>query len=421
MLWDQIRDWGIALGPFSDLPLVGPPTHFRGYTIGPAFYWILWVIRVTVGPWFEDLPHAGGIGQAMLQSGADTLLLAAVWHRTRSVWTALTTVVLLATSAYDLCLAPLVWNPVMGSVLAKTATALLLLGWHQGSLGRIAMVAAVAWSAVHAYTGAVYVAIGVFAALLVEPLVRRAWSELGRRAAVVAVAVALLQVPYIVYRVSSRSSAPVMGAVTGSLAEVLSGRAAPQVAKSVAGYVNAVSYIQGFPDRLPAPALVLIVCGALVAVRHRRDPALLALTLLPQALAIVGYALFLGDLDHYYYLSLMPAAVLTAVLAVTAVPWPRARTAIGIAALAGVLTQVPERLRYSATLHKMPEYGALVDGSRKIAGRRQPVRGIETDFTLPTPTDVMFIYRIFGGEDDPASPWIARITSTGDVVYRQAD
>jgi hypothetical protein len=37
MLWDQIRDWGIALGPFADLPLVGPPTHFRGYTIGPAF------------------------------------------------------------------------------------------------------------------------------------------------------------------------------------------------------------------------------------------------------------------------------------------------------------------------------------------------------------------------------------------------
>ena len=42
MLWDQIRDWGIALGPITDLPLVGPPTHFRGYTIGPAFYWILW-------------------------------------------------------------------------------------------------------------------------------------------------------------------------------------------------------------------------------------------------------------------------------------------------------------------------------------------------------------------------------------------
>src|SRR5438105_10467986 len=71
MLGDQIRDWSIALGPLARLPLVGPPTHVRGYTIGPAFYWILWTIRVTVGPWFHNLPHAGGIGQAILQSAAD--------------------------------------------------------------------------------------------------------------------------------------------------------------------------------------------------------------------------------------------------------------------------------------------------------------------------------------------------------------
>ena len=66
LLEDQIRDWSIPLGSFSELPLVGPLTHFGGYTIGPAFYWILWAIPVTVRPWFQNLPHAGGIGQAML-------------------------------------------------------------------------------------------------------------------------------------------------------------------------------------------------------------------------------------------------------------------------------------------------------------------------------------------------------------------
>ena len=64
LLGDQIRDWAIALRPFSELPLVGPPTHVGGYTIGPAFYWILWLLRVLFGPWFDNLPHAGGIGQA---------------------------------------------------------------------------------------------------------------------------------------------------------------------------------------------------------------------------------------------------------------------------------------------------------------------------------------------------------------------
>ena len=121
MLGDQIRDWSIALGPFSELPLIGPPTHVGGYTIGPAFNWILWAIRVSVGPWFQNLPHAGGIGQATLQSGADTLLLLAIWRYTGSRCIALATIVLIAPAAYDLCLSALVWNPTTGATLAKAA------------------------------------------------------------------------------------------------------------------------------------------------------------------------------------------------------------------------------------------------------------------------------------------------------------
>jgi hypothetical protein len=420
MLWDQIRDWSIVLAPFADLPLVGPPTHFRGYTIGPAFYWILWAIRVTVGPWYDNLPHAGGIGQAILQSAADVLLLAAVWHRTRSVLAALAVVVLLVTSAYDLCLAPLVWNPVMGSILAKTATALVLLDWYRGSTLRTAITAAVAWSAVHSYTGAVYVAVAVFVAMLTEPLVRRDWKALRAPAVAIAVVVALLQLPYVAHQLRARSPQPIMGAVTGSVRDVLTGNAPPQVSKSVSGYVNAFSFIQGFPDSVPAAGWVLVLSAVIVAIRHRRDPVLLVTTLGPPALALIGYAIFLGDLDHYYYLSLMPATVLAIVLALTAVPSGRIRLAVGAIVLALALAQVPERLRYSARLHKMPEYGPLVEGSRKMARLKQPMRGIETEFTMPTPSDVNFVYRILGGEFDPASPWIGRIKANGDVVYRKA-
>src|SRR5512132_3741745 len=121
LLEDQIRDWEIALRPFRELPLVGPPTHVHGYTVGPAFYWILWGIRVILGPWFDNLPHCGGVGHAVLQSAADAVLLLAVWRRTASPSLAIATVVFLATAAYDLCFAALVWNPVMGSILAKGA------------------------------------------------------------------------------------------------------------------------------------------------------------------------------------------------------------------------------------------------------------------------------------------------------------
>src|SRR5262245_41058100 len=81
LLGDQMRDWSIAMRPLVDLPLVGPPTHVGGYTLGPAFYWILWLIRVCIGPFFDNLPHAGGIGQAALQSAADATLLLAIWRR----------------------------------------------------------------------------------------------------------------------------------------------------------------------------------------------------------------------------------------------------------------------------------------------------------------------------------------------------
>jgi len=217
LLEDQIRDWSIALGTLRDLPLVGPPTHVHGYTIGPAFYWMLWLMRVIVGPWFDNLPHAGGIGQAVLQSAADTMLLAAVWRRTNSVWIALATIVLLATAAYDLCLSALVWNPMMGSALAKMATALVLLKWPERSARGVAVAAALAWCAVQAYTGAVFVAVGVFTALLAPPFARRDWTAVRRNAGIIVLVVAALQVPYALHQFSSRFADSGMSAVTGSV------------------------------------------------------------------------------------------------------------------------------------------------------------------------------------------------------------
>ena len=421
LLGDQIRDWSIALGPFTDLPLVGPATHVGGYTIGPAFYWILWAIRVTVGPWFDNLPHAGGIGQAILQSGADALLLVAVWRRTRSPWIALTTTVLVATAPYDLALSALVWNPSMGSTLAKVATALVLLDWHRGSATRIAITAALAWGAVHAYTGAIFVTAGVFAAVLAEPLVRGNWDAVRRNAVIITSVVALLQLPYIMHQVSNQFRGSGMGAVSGSLGRILSGSARPELTKSVVGYAGAFHFIQIAPWQVPLAGWVLLACGAILAVRYFRDPSLLAITILPQLAAVVGYSLFLDDLDHYYYLSLMPAAVLTVVLAATAVPPARFVRFVGIALLAGALAAVPARVRFAKTMHRMPEYRVLVEASRQIRGSRQSMRAIRTDFKLPPTSNPEFLYKVLGGRIDRASPWVGVITADGRVVYQHVE
>jgi hypothetical protein len=417
MLGDQIRDWRIALGPLVSLPLIGPDTHVHGYTIGPAFYWILWVIRVVVGPWFHNLPHAGGIGQALLQSAADALLLTAVWRRTQSVWLALTTVVLVGTGPFDLALSGVIWNPLMGSMLAKTATGLILLDWHRGSAIRIATIAAVAWSAVHAYTGCIFVALSVFAALLADACVRRDWPAVWRRAAVIAGVVAALQIPYALHQLSTRFTDSAMGAVTDSLRTVLTGKEHVHFGTSATYFAEALTTIQSNPWPVRTWIWILLYCAAALAVRYRNDPSLLAVTLLPQVAAIAGYALWLGNLDHYYYLSLAPAVVLTIVLGAAALVPARAVTFVGIALFIGALSIVPLRLREAAPLLKMPEYGVLVAGSREVLKRGQPMRSIESEFALPSTSDPEFIFRIMGGRIDRQAPWRAVILRDGRVTY----
>jgi len=419
LLGDQIRDWTIALKPFTQLPLVGPPTHVGGYTVGPAFYWILWSIRVGVGPFFNNLPHAGGIGQAAIQSAADAMLLVAIWRRTKSPWIALATVVLVATASFDLSLAAVVWNPTMGTALAKIAMATILLDWHHGSHIRALAAAAVAWCAVQAYTGAVFVAVGVFLAMLADPLIQRDWRLAWRNALAIAVAVALLQLPYVAHQITHRFQDQAMGVVTDGVRRVLSGERPPEVAKSIDGYVDAVRYIQIDPWSIPRAGWVLLLCCGIVAVRYYKDPALLSVTLVPQLTAIAGYALFLASLDSYYYLSLMPAVVLTCALAVTAVPSPGAARVVGILVLAGALALVPGRIRHERVMGRMPEYGLLVDASRKIQSLGQPMRAIETEFKLPPTANPEFLFEVLGGRIDRNAHWICLIRADGTLSYRQ--
>jgi hypothetical protein len=417
LLGDQIRDWEIALQPFTSLPLVGPPTHVHGYTLGPAFYWILWAIRVTVGPWFHNLPHAGGIGQALLQSAADALLLVAIWRRIGSMWVALAVILFEAAAPFDLSLAAVVWNPTMGSMLAKVAIALTLFTWHRGSTRQAASLFAVAWTAVHAYTGAIYVTAAVFATALLDPILAHDRKGAVRNAVVIAAVVAALQVPYFAYQIAHPGE-PAMAAVTGSVADIISGRATVRLSESVAGYVRAVNGIEIRPWAFGYTGWLLVASGVVVAVRYRRDVPMLMMTIFPTVLAIVGYAFFLSALDNYYYFSLMPSAVLMVVLALTAISSPRVVQAIGILLVIGALAIVPARRRDAMTIHQMGEYGVIVHASRVIVDRGTAVRAIRLDFPLPPTNDPEFVYRILGGRLDPQSPWVAVILRSGDVTYR---
>src|SRR6185503_10208039 len=185
----------------------------------------------------------------------------------------------------------------------------------------------------------------------------------------------------------------------------------------LAGFAGAFNYIEVEPWHTPLPLAALAVCSVIVAVRYRRDPIVLSLTLLPQGLAIVGYALFLGTLDHYYYIPVMPVTVLTAAFAVVLPARTLPGRVVGIATVAVAAAVVPWRLEFATTMHRLPEYRVLVAASRTIVATHEPVRAIRAEFTLPPSTDPEFLYKILGGRIDPNAPRAALIETDGSVRY----
>src|SRR4051812_15017663 len=110
LLGDQILYWKIALGSWRDLPLGGGPSSVGGTTLGPAFLWIIWVVRHLVGPWVNILPPAGGIAICITQSAAVAVFLAALWRPSQSAALALAVTLLVAPAPYDMALTATIWN-----------------------------------------------------------------------------------------------------------------------------------------------------------------------------------------------------------------------------------------------------------------------------------------------------------------------
>ena len=175
------------------------PAGGRGF--GPAYYWILWLGRHLVGPFTGNLPHAGGIVVALLQSAADTWLLVVLARRV-PITLALAMCLFIASAPFDISISGVIWNPPVAAALVKMATALALSLGDTPTRWKVAATAAVAWLAVQAHLSAVFVAAPIFAALIAQPLIQGPPSLKRRRAAEIAAlaaaVVVVLQIPYLV-------------------------------------------------------------------------------------------------------------------------------------------------------------------------------------------------------------------------------
>lgn len=419
LLGDQIRDWSAALGAFSSLPLTGPPSVAGGTSLGPIYYWLLWLIRVTIGPWFDNLPHAGAYGLALLHAGADVVLFFALRRLTQSAVMALSVVLLLATAPYDLALSSTVWSPPLAVSFVKVALALFIVNAHDPSRWRMAATLAVGWLAVQTHSSTILVFLPLATWFVVRELWARRWRSTLETVRLIVEIVLVLQIPYIVDRIVSDAprGAPTM--IAEGVGRLLADPASARPAMSLEAVVGIFRFLWGSPFEVAwLPWLLTAAAAGTLAVARRR-PELVFASVVPLAAAVIGFSAWTRPIEAYWFLGLAPAVAVMFVAGMCGVPARRAREAVALVFLLVVAYAVPPRLAVTRNIHRLPEYETLVQGSRAIARRTLEVGAIASSFELPTSTDPTFLFVCLGGRLSTSAPYDAIIGADGTVTFRE--
>jgi hypothetical protein len=411
MLGEQTRDWSIALAGIADLPLTGAPSTAGGRGFGPVYYWILWLGRNLVGPFADYLPHAGGLTVALLQSAADTWLLIALWQRV-GPWLSLAMCVTIASAPFDIAISSVIWNPPVAAALIKMATAMALQLGETPPRWKIAVTVALAWCGVQAHLSALFVAMPLIAALAVHPMLQKKWRHAAWNAAMAAVVLLALQIPYLIS--IARDPAATIGPTNAI--NTLTDTAAFRLDRSFNSIVNVtgellVRQFDAWHFQIPA-----LVAALIVLIKWRRDVILLAVSVGGIAGATVLFATWTRGYDSYWFLTLTTAMVLTFGMAIAAIPHRPALAWTGAALLAAILVLQPLRIEQSKAFFKYPAYRTMRIASYELAARYPVLRDIRMNFDGVHPTmDKYIMYRILGGRIDPAAPQQAYVNGDGSV------
>ena len=139
---DQIRDWSIALGPFT-VPLVGPATsgmHDRPGVLLDS----LGDSIVRPDPGLTTCRTPGGIGRRWCSPSPTCCSCSPSGSSRSRSGSASPVPCRCVTASYDLCLAPLVESGDGFKPREARDRACVLLEWHRGSTMRVAATAAIA-------------------------------------------------------------------------------------------------------------------------------------------------------------------------------------------------------------------------------------------------------------------------------------
>ncbi|MCE9598619.1 MAG: hypothetical protein K8S54_11675 [Spirochaetia bacterium] len=408
LLGDQIRDWRIVSGGFTDLPLLGTPRHSGGFSHGPIFYWILWLSRQLIGPFTNQLPHAGGIGIAIFYSFSAAALYRALLNRMSFAFST-TAILFIVSSPWEASFSGnAAWNPgvAVGFVNLSMAAALAAVEWK----GRIVAIA-LGWLAFQAHVPAIFFFTGLLAGMIALEFRQFGPGKSFSLFVRAAIVLLILQIPYLaaMHRGELLAGGPILDSLIRAIENPSSIHPTSAYRFIRRGAVLLLFENSEFVQRYTAFLVVPWILGILSL---RPKGLWLFLAFLPVLGAILGYSISQIEFDLYHLVTLMSSFVLLFVLGVQSLArWTRLPLWI---AFCYILVQQPQRFAQAPT-DRMDSYGSLIRGARKIVESGRKFSGVE--FQEPGP-DPLLVLECLGKHATPGSP-IALIDAKGNVEWRE--
>ena len=417
---DQHRDWEMVGVAFADLPLVGTSQSVGGYNWGPIYYWTLKLIRVFLGPFFDNLPHSGGIGLSAIQAFSVALITFGLLKRDFPIIGTLAIVILAASSPKEIGASRSIWNPPLAVSFLYAAIGTWLI-WESKIKDWMvfSIVVMLAWFAVQAHEPAIFFAASFISTMILYSFDKDKIFAVFKKGVAAGLIILFLQIPFAAdylthpdkHASSNHASKSLLMVVTdpaalafyGSLTtmntmvqEILLGGNCGSFWYMLLGTVFLLGCYVWYHGSQICRQMLLIAIGSVT-------------------LAWIGFSTTNVIYLHYYE-TLEIAAILF--VAPLLLHWKNSAIAGGLSTvmLLVVILVQPTRIDQSRHAHSTPAYGRAVRAAKQIIADRVTIRAIEVE-GAPFGDFGNAIYRYLGYGLDRDSVRVARVFKDGHLEY----
>ena len=415
---DQIRDWTIAQRGLFHLPLHGTVRVDGYYSLGPVFYWILSLINILLGPFFDHLPHTAGYGIAFLVSLGEAALAYALLTVGLPRFTVFAFVLLLASAPFASALAGTIWNPPVSVAFTMLALAACLIPTPNFSLRRLVGVIILGLFAIQAHTPTLFMVTGIwiFAVLRCRHSQEFSWVRLAKTSLI---STFIVELPYLmhVWRHGSRDWATGPTVFSKTASGVLTTESFSSFVPNLKQLFWILNDLFTFESNIAFLLTLLALSALLMIFSSKYRAELFWLASLPIFLATSALTFSNSHADSYWFISLGAAFILALLFLGDSLlkRWrPVWGELLGIALLLSVITLQTHRWRMRNNNTVMRTYGVMVAGARTLKAKQSSLSKVVGP-PKQEQSCAQCLYVLLGGVIDPTSSLVGQIEADGSV------